>query len=379
MGVSQWLARRAVRATRVLLVVAPGAFTVRVAAERAAIGRGWQVAESAASADVLLVVGRVGGELAEVVEHLWDAMPGPRARVSVWTPDAVPAALDEAAAVLVDGRTQVEDAAGRRPPDLPAAGGDLAMDHGGMDHGMDHGGMEMAPDGIPLAEGSAEDRDGLEMDALPVHLGPVLPHWPSGLVLDVTLHGDLVVDATARIVGQGQDGTGPPDVPEDNATRCARRCDEVAAVLALAGWEDGATLARSARDTLLDRRGNDSRVALADLRHRAERSRLLRWSLAGAGVVTRERADELGLPEAVVGDCRDRLLVLVDRAVAAARAYAAVRVDVTGVVLDVMPEGPSVPLEAYGPLVTGCDLGVARLLVASLGTPRLREGMTSHG
>ena len=42
MGVSQWLAKRAVRATRVLLVVAPGAFTVRVAAERAAIGRGWQ-------------------------------------------------------------------------------------------------------------------------------------------------------------------------------------------------------------------------------------------------------------------------------------------------------------------------------------------------
>ena len=376
MGVSQWLARRAVRATRVLLVEGPGSSAVRVAAERAVLDRGWRVAESAASADVLLVAGRAGGELTEVVDRLWDSMPGPRAKVSVLSPDAVAAALDEAAAALLNTGAQAEDAARRPPePELPSAGGD-----GGMDHGaMDHGGMGMAPDGIPLAEGSAQDRDGLEMDALPLHLGPVLRHWPAGLVLDVTLHGDLVVDASARAAGMVQDGTGQPDAPEDDAARSARHCDDVAAMLALAGWEDGAALARSARDTLLDRRGDDARAALADLRHRIERSPLLAWSLAGAGVVTRERADELGLPDSVVGDCRDRLLVLVDRAIKASRAYAATPVDGPGAALDVMAEGVSVPLAAYGPLVTGNDLGVARLVIASLGAPRLREEVTTHG
>ena len=49
----------------------------------------------------------------------------------------------------------------------------------------------MSPDGIPLAEG-AEDRDGLEMDVLHLPLGPVLAHWPAGVVLRVTLHGDVV-------------------------------------------------------------------------------------------------------------------------------------------------------------------------------------------
>ena len=67
------------------------------------------------------------------------------------------------------------------------------MDHGDMDHGdMDHG--SMSPDGIPLAEG-AEDRDGLEMDAIHLPLGPVLRHWPAGVVLRLTLHGDVVADA----------------------------------------------------------------------------------------------------------------------------------------------------------------------------------------
>ena len=72
------------------------------------------------------------------------------------------------------------------------------MDHGDMDHGdMDHGDMEMAPGGIPLAEG-AEDRDGLEMDVLVHPLGPLLDRWPGGLELRVTLHGDVVADAEAH-------------------------------------------------------------------------------------------------------------------------------------------------------------------------------------
>ncbi len=50
-----WLARRAVRAARVLVVECPGSWAVRVAVERAVRARGWRLALSPASADVLVV------------------------------------------------------------------------------------------------------------------------------------------------------------------------------------------------------------------------------------------------------------------------------------------------------------------------------------
>ncbi len=381
MGVRAWLARRAVRATRVIVVEAGDGFAARVAVERALAARGWLVAESPASADALLVAGRATDELAEVVERLWDAMPGPRARAAVTTAAAAPAALDELAERLTDAATQAEDAAARTAPDLGEGmdhgdmddegmdHGDMddeGMDHGdmddeGMDHGdMDHGDMDMAPDGIPLAEGSEDDRDGLEMDALPVRLGPVLRHWPASLVLDVTLHGDLVTEARAHLL----DDAAAAD-EADPGTRAARRCDEVAAVLALVAWEEGAALARAARDQLLAQGGGDARALLVELRHRVEHSRLLRWSLAGVGQVSGEEAHRLGLPAGAAGDCRDRLLHLVDAATAAARAYA-------GTVGAGATEGstwPALPVTACGPLVRGHDLSVARLLVATLGSP----------
>src|SRR5699024_5964325 len=77
--------------------------------------------------------------------------------------------------------------------------------HGGHEshegHGG-HGGMDMAPGGIPLAQGG-EDRDGLEMDVLHLALGPVLPFWPAGLVLRCSLQGDVVVDAEAAVIDGG--------------------------------------------------------------------------------------------------------------------------------------------------------------------------------
>jgi hypothetical protein len=248
-------------------------------------------------------------------------------------------------------------------------GGHEGMDHGGGHEGMDHGGMDMAPDGIPLAEGSEEDRDGLEMDELPVRLGPVLPQWPAGLVLDVALHGDLVVRATARLVV-------PESSPaeETHAVRAARTCDDVVRVLALAGWDRGVVLARASRDALLDHRGDDARALLLDLRYRAEHSRLLRWSLTGVGVVAPGSAAELGLPASVVGDCRDRVLALVDRAVETAHEAAGTTPPST--------DGsgrPPVPLTAWGDLVAGCDVGVARLVVASLGSPPTLAEVPARG
>ncbi|WP_299441150.1 hypothetical protein [uncultured Phycicoccus sp.] len=388
MGVRRWLARRAVRASRVLVVECPGAWRDRVDAEHAVRARGWRLAESPASADVLLVVGEPGAELVEVVAGLWDAMPGPRARVDLAVGADPEPALDTAVASLLDTSAQAEDAGGRAQPDLGGDGTEHhGMDHEGMDHGghegmghgshegMDHGDMEMAPDGIPLAGGTEDDRDGLEMDALPVRLGPVLPHWPAGLVLDVTLHGDLVTGGAARFLGAGAEDL--PAAP-DPAVLAARHCDDVVAVLALAGWDGGAALARAARDTLLERHGGDARDTLLDLRYRVARSRTLRWSLGGVGVVSAPLAARHGLPERAVGDCHDRVLALVDRTIATARVYgglgSATPVDPADV-----DDAAGVPVQALGPLVTGYDLAVARLVVASLGTPLTPAEVGAHG
>jgi hypothetical protein len=71
--------------------------------------------------------------------------------------------------------------------------------HGDMGHG-DHGdmadmhmaGMRMGTGpvrGLPMAR-EGDDRVGLRLGRLHVPLGPVLPDWPAGLVMRLTLQGD---------------------------------------------------------------------------------------------------------------------------------------------------------------------------------------------
>ena len=178
MGLIDAVARAAAGRAHVLVVEAPGAFRERVVLERALDALGWCLAGSVADADVLAVVGEPGPRLREVVERTWHQMSEPRARVDVTTEDGVAPALAEARDVLLDTDRQRAGARARpRQEDSPPAEPD-----------------DMSPDGIPLAEG-AEDRDGLEMDVLHLPLGPVLAHWPAGVVLRVTLHGDVVADA----------------------------------------------------------------------------------------------------------------------------------------------------------------------------------------
>jgi hypothetical protein len=51
------------------------------------------------------------------------------------------------------------------------------------------------PYGRPMT-GRAPDRDGLELDQLPVMIGPYLPPLPVGLVVQVKLQGDVIQEAT---------------------------------------------------------------------------------------------------------------------------------------------------------------------------------------
>lgn len=352
MGLTQLMARAAARRAHVLVVEVPGSWRIRVAAERAVLARGWCLAVAPADADVLLVCGRPGPRLAEAVERVWHQLPGPRVRVDLRDGDDAVARLGEAHAGLLDTGAHRHDA--RHRPSAAEQLGQHGEDDGG--HGdMDHGDMDMSPGGIPLAEGG-EDRDGLEMDVLKVRLGPVLPHWPAGLVLHCSLQGDVIVAAHAELLDE-EGGH------RDEVGGRARRLDGVASLLALAGWDDAASQARRVRDAVLDGEDEAAHAGLASLRRRVRRSRTLRWSLRGLGPVTEQVARRHGLPS-LTGDSHDRLIGMLDRA--------------GGADADVEADASSLSTDQLAGLATGLDLGTARLVVASLDVPELRDGRTDR-
>ncbi len=348
------LARWAVSGAHVLLVEAPDGWAARVGAERAIDARGWRVANGPADADVLAVCGRPGPELAAAAARVWDQLPGPRVRVDVLGAERAGAALTAAATGLADDVAQRGDAR-RRGEDASTSGPADDSDHGDTDHGDsddgdgDHGAGDMAPHGIPLAEG-APDRDGLEMDVLHLPLGPVLRHWPAGLVLHTTLAGDVVVEARPEVLDPDR---GPQPSATGAAEAAARRCDAAADCLALAGWNTAAAAARRVRDSLLD--GDPQGPArLAELHRRVRGSRTLRWSLRDLGRVGDDPLDtRRELPDGWRGDAYDRLLALLRPLDAAS---------------DAADRRPGEPALAVLPeLVTGLELGSVRIVIASLG------------
>ncbi|MET8361271.1 hypothetical protein [Micromonospora sp. NPDC005171] len=410
MGLSNALARYAVNHAHVLLVEMPGHWLTRAAAEQHLLARGWLFASSPADADVLALCGIPGPEMTAIAARLWEQLPGPRARVQINAPHLAAAALESAATKLLDLSLQRDDSQGRstRPDgeqrrDNESEGRDGGHDHGGhgthagkgemddgghaehsaVDHGtsgghgdsgdhggmgdgmdmghagmghsgMSHGGMDMAPAGIPLARGG-EDRDGLELDVLRLRLGPVLPYWPTGLVLRCSLQGDLIVHAEPTLVDAH-------DTRYDGGVnrahhRAARRCDNAAGLLALAGWEDAAGRARRLRDWLLS--DGDRRTAARDLdrlRRRVKRSWLLRWSLRGVGCLSAADLARLDLPGHLRGDTHDRLLSMIQRAAG----------DIAGSAGGKGDAGEYVSIVKIGDVVQGLDIATARLVVASL-------------
>jgi len=356
-GVSQVLARYAVRRAHVLVVEVPGHWGLRMALERDVVSRGWRLSESPADADVLAVCGAPGRQLGELVERVWTQLPGPRVRLEVTEALAVRAAVDGAAERLADIASHRADAFQRedaRRSVSPHEG----MGHEGMGHeGMGHEGM--APDGIPLAQGG-EDRDGLEMDALHLPLGPVLRNWPAGLVLRLTLQGDVVTHAQTLVVDAGHEAGAPGAAPGADPTAVAPwLCDNAASVLALAGWPDGASTAVRVRDKLLEEADDPSALRdLERLRGRVRRSRMLRWSLRGIGTLRADNLDRCGLPAQLVGDVYDRLLSMLDAAGASRQLL--------GTMSPAGPASSAAALRALPGLVAGLDLAAVRLVVSSL-------------
>lgn len=364
MGLSDAIARGAARHAHALVVEVPGSWRTRTAAERSLLTRGWCLAVSPADADVLVVCGEPGPGLAKAIEVIWHQMPGPRVRVDVHAGDEAGARLDEAHAGLIDNDHHRRDAQHRPTATelLTEQTGPEAESHGGHEG---HGDMEMSPGGIPLAEGG-EDRDGLEMDVLQVRLGPVLRYWPAGLVLRCSLQGDVIVEAQAELV----DGRARQD---DDVVGPARGIDNIASLLALAGWDDAAAEARRIRDTALEPGDGAAGSEVERLRRRVRRSRTLRWSLRGVRRLSDEDAHARGLPADAVGDTYDRLMGMLDRAVAGVAATAA---GDTGTRPN--DAGRTLSTDHLAHLVMGLDLATARLVLASLDIHEMLAGQAEH-
>jgi len=344
MGLTAALARWAARRPHVLLVPAPGATAVRLAGETVVRQAGGVLATSPADADVLLIAGAPGPELTGAVELVWAQLPGPRARAEAHEPEQVGGALLAALAELTDP-AQVAWAADRH-------------DEWGASEGDMPGGLAMADRG--------PDRDGLSLDVLSVPLGPVLPDWPAGVVVDTALQGDVIQRAEAR----------PLDAPAAVGTvfwhgalarRAAAHLDSLGRLLAVAGWDDAAGRARALRDELLDETPAEQvRPAFAALRRRVDRSRALRWATDGLGALPAAAAARRGVggPAARAGGdvtARWRQWLADTDALLSGRDPDP----------DSGPRGPADPassralLAVATELMCGLDLAAARLVLAS--------------
>lgn len=217
--------------------------------------------------------------------------------------------------------------------------------------------------GIPLA-GGGSDRDGLDLDVLHVIFGPVMPHWPAGLVLRCSVQGDVVVEAEAAVVGvDEQVASRHRDAPREPRRVALSRCDAMARLLAVAGWERAAGRARDVRDALLDDVPlADCSAPLSRLERQVCGSVLLRWSLRGLPAAAAQGAGE---PD-VMGQLR--------------RWMREARGAVEGTV-PVEPHPGTPPLESLGALVTGLELASVRLAVAASGvdTTTVARHEVAHG
>lgn len=208
---------------------------------------------------------------------------------------------------------------------------------------MHHGG-DVA--GLPMAM-TAPDRDGLELDALQVSLGPVLPGWPTGLVVRAMLHGDVLTGVTATWIDADAARDRLAQPPTDSKLVAL---DSLARFLTVAGWTSAAYRARRARDgwQAADAASiADAERAAARLAATVRRSRILTWSMRPARTAGPATDSSRSLEQSSATEVVDRV-----------RAWCAI---LEGHHDDV----PTLAVTALAPLLEGTELATARLIVAS--------------
>lgn len=179
-------------------VIGPGR---RARVEDLALAPGIELAASPRHAALLLVCGELPEDCGEALARVHDQLPHPRATVWWQSPpcgparipvvvqgeDPVPAIREIHRALLGGGRRSEAPWLGNTPPHAWRGRGE----HGQGGEGM----MGGVPYGRPMAMTDEDARDGLALDALTFRIGPFAPMLPPGLVLALTLQGDVVQEA----------------------------------------------------------------------------------------------------------------------------------------------------------------------------------------
>ena len=165
--------------------------------------------DSPRSASILLLLGDLPAALHVAARHIHDQLSQPRRTVRTGQgirlgedtlfPDAIEASRPTELAALLrkvhcDLLTGTELSELAIMPDREPAPWRGVGPYGQGGTGMTGG----VPYGRPMAE-TAPDRDGLTLDQLSVRIGPFFPPFPTGLVLDVKLQGDVIQEA---VVGE---------------------------------------------------------------------------------------------------------------------------------------------------------------------------------
>lgn len=323
---TRWLARGAAAAdVRVLPVVGAGG---RAAAAQVPLLAGVRVVDSPRAANLLLVVGRVTPPLLRPLLAVHDQLPTPRA--TVWWPvdeaeddQGLRAALPALVVAPVGNGGALRSVfaellSGDRRSDPPALPDDEPAEWRGVGpYGQGGTGMTGGvPYGRPLA-GRAPDPDGLELDQLPLRIGPVFPPFPPGLVLHIQLQGDVIREVTVgdnpflgglhgpapgaldtAVFVEALDGPQPVAILE--VARARHHLRWAARALRLHGLEADArrllALARSLAPEpgrpaaeLARRAGQQHRPTVDALVRRLRRHRTLSWATRRVGVVAPEQ------------------------------------------------------------------------------------------
>ena len=182
MDLTRWLATYAARRPHVFIAELPGSWALRAVTQDAIAVRGWRQAVSSADADVLAVCGTTGdGEFDDLIDRLWDQLPGPRARVDIRDFSEASSQLDRAGAVLIDTSWQRIDARDRPQSAAPTPRHDAGPAAHRMSHNAEgHGGPDTGP--THAAHGS-HDANGHDSDDHATHhykgKGDVAPHGGS--------------------------------------------------------------------------------------------------------------------------------------------------------------------------------------------------------
>lgn len=309
------------------------------------------------AATVLLVAGTIPEPLRRPLAQVHDQLPHPRA--SVWWTGSEPApvhsVLPQAVAVTAESGTATAVEAlvtahrglllGSREsahgvlPDAPPAPWRGIGPFGQGGEGM----MGGKPYGRPMAM-TDDDRDGLALDRLPLRLGPFLDPLPPGLVLDVALQGDVLVEAEVgpNPFDPGGEVLGSPVLRQAApvAVRRMHQARRLLGVIGLPAWAHRVARLAVAPDP----------AALARLRRALERARVLHPALAGVAVI------EAG-PDA--GDALARLRAWLDEAEAAMVAGPPTAAEPA-------PRAHAERLGRLGEQLVGREWGEAITLIASL-------------